>query len=447
MGDRVLVVDDDASVTAALRETLEDEGYEVSTAATGEAGLAVLERGPFDALITDLRMPGMGGASLLTEARRRFDDLPVLVVTAHPSIESAVELMRFGAYDYLSKPFQRADLLDALNRAIVAARVSGSRLAAPPAEGSLGRSTVMVEVEALVSRVARTDATVLVTGETGAGKEVVARRVHELSPRAKGPFVAVHCAALPESLLESELFGYERGAFTGASSRKAGRLELAAGGTLFLDEIGDITSATQVKLLRILQDRTYERLGGTQTLVADVRVVAATHRDLEAMRAEGRFREDLFYRLNVFPVFVPPLRSRKEDLPDLARTLLARCARHADEKLRLEDDAIAALAAHDWPGNVRELSNVLERLAILSRSGRIGRSDVEGVLPRAPRGAASLAAGTDLAAARSEAERETVLRALEKAGDNRSQAAKLLGISRRTLYSKLEELGIGEPAH
>jgi len=292
-----------------------------------------------------------------------------------------------------------------------------------------------------VRKVAPTDATVLVTGETGSGKEVVARAIHDASPRAKKPFMKVHCAALPEALLESELFGYERGAFTGAANRKPGRFELCAGGTLLLDEIGEVTPATQVKLLRVLQDRAFERLGGTQTIQTDVRLVAATHRDLEAMCEDGRFREDLYYRLNVFPIEVPPLRARREDIPELVRQLLSRADRRSSAP-SIDSDAVTALAARDWPGNVRELSNVLERLGILASGGRIRRADVEAVPVRARRDAPAStppAEGGDLAGARARSERAAIERAIDQAGGNRTLAARLLGISRRTLYTKLDE--------
>ncbi len=439
----VLVVDDDPSVTRVLGGLLGQAGYGVETAPTAEAALPILENRPVDAVITDLKMPGMGGASLLAEIRRRWDDVPVLVLTAYPSVESAVDAMRAGAYDYLQKPFQREDLLHTLEKAILA-----SERPAAAGEGTLvGKSRAMAEVDALVEKVARTSATVLLLGETGVGKEVVARAIHSRSPRAGKAFLTVHCAALPENLLESELFGYEKGAFTGAASRKPGRLELAEGGTLFLDEIGEVTPATQVKLLRILQDRAFERVGGTETLVADVRILAATHRDLDSMRAEQKFRDDLFYRLNVFPIRIAPLRERREDVPDLARQLLSRAQAHATGPLQLSEDALAVLVAYDWPGNVRELGNLLERLAILLGQGTIRADDVRASLPRPPRDSAppsgtSGPSGAGLAEARAAGEKEAILKALESARGNRSHAAKLLGVSRKTLYAKLAEFEI-----
>ncbi len=450
-GSRLLVVDDDPSVTRSLQGILEQAGHTVATAADVDEALARLEREPFDAVVTDVQMPGRSGIQLVAEIRRRGDEPPVIVVTAFPTVESAVEAMRAGAFDYLQKPFQRDDLLDTVSRALVASRAAPG--AAAPADDAdlVARSAKMHELDALVRRVARTDATVLLTGETGVGKEVVARAIHRRSPRADGPFLKVHCAALPEALLESELFGYERGAFTGATTRKAGRFELAEGGTLLLDEVGELELSTQVKLLRVLQDGEFERIGGTRTLVANVRVVAATHRDLAAMRADGRFREDLFYRLNVFPIHVPALRERPEDLPDLARQLLARASTWAEGPVSLAEDGIAALVRYPWPGNVRELANLLERAVILKGSGALGGADLEPLLAAAgtvaaraadPSGSRPAAEPTSLSGAKAASEKGAIERALAQTGGNRTRAAKLLGISRRTLYAKLDEHGL-----
>jgi two-component system response regulator AtoC len=332
-----------------------------------------------------------------------------------------------------------------------------------PIEAMLGESKAMQQVRELIARAAPGNATVLVRGESGTGKELAARAIHEQSPRRAKPFVKVHCAALPDNLLESELFGYERGAFTGADARKPGRVELARGGTLFLDEIGDITPATQVKLLRLLQDRQYERLGGTETLDADVRFVAATHRDLEGMSERGEFRQDLFYRLNVVPIWMPPLRARRDDIEQLARSFCEASAQaNAKPGIALDAGALAALRAQRWPGNVRQLQNLVERLVVLAPGETIGEADVKGALSAAvrfvtqtatpgsgegaPGGEPTPATGGDggrLDDAVRDAERKALLKALEQAGGNRTEAARILGVSRRTLYTKLEELGIG----
>ncbi|MCC7535648.1 MAG: sigma-54-dependent Fis family transcriptional regulator [Deltaproteobacteria bacterium] len=461
----VLVVDDDAAVRRVLEEAVRRAGYEAIGASCAENALSILDARAVEVVVTDVRMPGMSGTTFAAEVRRRFDDLPVIVVTAFPSVESAVDALRAGATDYLQKPFRAQDVLDCIEKALVASG-SAAGSAVGPSEGDLVTcSDSMAQLSRLLRRVARTDATVLVRGETGVGKEVVARAIHAASPRARGPFLKVHCAALPETLLESELFGYERGAFTGAVTRKPGRLALAEGGTLFLDEIGDISLATQVKLLRVLQNREYERVGGTQTQVANVRIVAATHRDLEAMCADGSFRDDLFYRLAVFPVVVPPLRERPEDLPEIARQLLARCSAYAEGPIALTAEALEVLAAHAWPGNVRELANVIERLVIVTGQGHITAAQIREQLrpaarsaaarvereddPSSPERTSSPALGTDgevkaLAAARLATEREAVDRAMAQAKGNRTHAAKLLGVSRRTLYTKLHQLGLDD---
>jgi DNA-binding NtrC family response regulator len=341
-----------------------------------------------------------------------------------------------GAAGYVRKPFDRDEILFEVRRA-VDRQESGAEVAETPGE-MVGRSAPVREVFSLVAKVAPTNSTVLIRGESGTGKELVARAVHDQSKRKGKPFIKVNCAALPETLLESELFGYEKGAFTGAVAAKPGRFELAEGGTVFLDEIGDLTPPTQVKLLRVLQDRQFERLGGTQTLKADVRVLAATHRDLEALVKEGKFREDLFYRINVVPVRVPPLRERREDIPLLAEHFLNRFRReHGKPSVRLDAAAFEALSAHGWPGNVRELQNVVERLVVLNQSGLILKQEVLPCLGGpAPAGAAALGASV------AEAEKTAIQNALKSTGGNRTQAAKVLGVSRRTLHNKLREYGI-----
>jgi two-component system response regulator FlrC len=414
-------------------------------AADGRVALAALARGSFHLMITDLRMPHVDGMTLLERARSERPEMEVVVLTAHGTVEGAVQAMKLGAFDYLQKPLQspnelRLVVARALERRALIDRVD---LAAHDGTSALGHLTfgdpTMVELVRQAEKVARTDATVLITGESGTGKEVLARAIHAASRRAKGPFVAVNCATLSDTLLESELFGHEKGAFTGASQRRRGKVELADGGTFFLDEIGEMTPNLQAKLLRVLQEKTFERVGGNQVLTADLRWIAATHRDLARAMGEGSFREDLYHRLAVFPLRLPPLRDRKVDLVPLADELMTRVARGLGRPgLVLRDDARQALATHDWPGNVRELVNTLERAAILAEGDAIGAADL-GLVARPREGDAG--AGTLQVA-----EKTAIIEALAAVGGHRKRAAERLGIGERTLYDKIKALGIGEPA-
>ena len=417
---------------------------------SAEDALARIASRPIDVVITDLRMPTMDGMELLERIAERVPGLPVIMLTAHGTVQTAVEAMKKGASDFLLKPFDRDEVLFTVDKALRASLHAAESPAdrVPTDAPSLGESPAMREVAELVRRAARTASTVLIRGESGSGKEVAARAIHAASGRAEGPLVPVHCAALPENLLESELFGYEKGAFTGASQRKPGRVELAQGGTLFLDEIGDVSPAVQVKLLRLLQEKEYERLGGTESLHADVRFVAATHRDLDAMVESGEFREDLFYRLDVIPIWMPPLRERRTDIPALATLFAGELGgQNGRPALALDGDAVARLAEQDWPGNVRELSNFIERLVVFAEHDRIGVADVDRELARSARRSRSSSSTSSPAPAaetlderREEAERAAILEALERAGGNRTKAARLLGVSRRTLYNKLADL-------
>jgi two-component system, NtrC family, response regulator AtoC len=456
---RVLVVEDDRAVGKVLCGLLEQDGLGARWAGSADEALGLLEEHPFDLVITDLRMPGMDGMALLTEIGRRWVGLPVVMLTAHGTVPLAVEAMKAGAAEFLLKPFDRQEVLFVARKLLVAAR---GRVESPPEivagpSGMVGDSPPLRELLAMVDRAAASSATVLLRGESGTGKELVALAIHERGPRRGGPLIAVHCAALPETLLESELFGHEKGAFTGAVARKPGRIELADQGTLFLDEIGEISPLVQVKLLRVLQERRFERLGGTQVQSVDVRVVAATHRDLEAMMAHGEFREDLYYRLNVIPIWIPPLRERGDDLELLARHFCrVHGAANGKPALTLEPEAIARLRTEPWPGNIRQLQNFVERLVVLSDGPRLRASDVEreldrhaGPLGRAPgrdpAAAAAVVAGSappSLDSCRLVAEREAILDALRRCGNNRTKAARVLGVSRRTLYNKLEECGL-----
>jgi two-component system response regulator AtoC len=503
---RALIVDDEPGVRESLRMilkgTCESEG-----AADGPAALARLADDPVDLVLLDLVMPGMDGLEVLRRLRAGHPGLPVVMLTATRTVRTAVEAMKLGAADYLTKPFDVDELLLVVRRVLAgggrdaqptaAAREAerageagsppGSRggrlrsapgsegglraLSPPDSEGGLamlpargreggatdagtlllGESPRMQAVRALVAQVARRRATVLVTGESGTGKEVVARAIHAASPRAAGPFVAVNCAAIPESLLESELFGHEKGAFTDAKAQRAGRFEQAHGGTLFLDEVAELPLTAQAKLLRVLEEPTFTRVGGSRSVTVDVRLVAATNQDLRAMVAQRRLREDLYYRLAVVPIVLPPLRERREDIPVLARQFLAL---HADELpgASLSEAALARLAAYDWPGNVRELRNVVERAVALARGPVIGGDDLpigEGPGPRGGEsGLKEAVLGGELPfdEAEAEFERALILEALRKTNFVQTRAAELLGITRRILKYKMDKLGIGDPA-
>jgi two-component system response regulator AtoC len=452
----VLLVDDDPAVGKVLGALLAQAGIEARHVQSGQEALDALASRPVDVVITDLRMPGMDGMELLSRISERWPDIPTIMLTAHGSVPLAVEAMKKGAADFVLKPFDREEILFSVRKALTKVQ-RDQHVPEQATPGSfVGSSGAMKEVYELIRKAASGNATVLLRGESGTGKELAARGVHDQSARKAGPFVKVHCAALPDTLLESELFGYEKGAFTGAASRKPGRVELAQGGTLFLDEIGDITPQIQVKLLRLLQDRELERLGGTETLKADVRFIAATHRPLEQMIQKGEFREDLFYRLNVVPIVLPPLRARPEDIEPLAvhfcKTL---GAANGKPNATLERAATELILMQAWPGNVRQLQNFVERLVVLSEApdGVIRAADVQRELQRTQGlsgpelgGAGGVASPGATAATLDEkrkgAEREALLDALKRAGDNRTLAARLLGVSRRTLYNKLEEHGL-----
>ena len=449
-GPCVLIVDDDVAILKVLSAQLGQGGIATLEAQSGEQALGLLASRPIDVVVTDLRMPGMDGLTLLGRIARGWPEVPVIVLTAHGTIQLAVETMKSGAADFILKPFDREEVLFVVRKAL--ARAGRNEQPAPLADklSLIGESDAMAEVRDTIRRAAGGVATVLVRGETGTGKELVAHAIHAQSRRAAQPFVKLNCAALPDSLLESELFGHEKGAFTGAVSRKPGRVELAHGGTLFLDEIGDVPLTTQVKLLRILQEREFERVGGTETVKVDVRFIAATHRDLEASIRAGGFREDLFYRLNVVPLEVPPLRARPGDILVLARHFAkAAAAANGRSGCTLEAQAGVLLAAQPWPGNVRQLENFVERLVVLYDGPYIQAEHVERELAReaARERPNRISAAPDLPrssldAQRRDAEREAVVEALTRAGNNRSLAARILGVSRRTLYNKLEELGL-----
>jgi two-component system response regulator AtoC len=434
---KVLVADDEKNIREALVKWLNASGFETTGVDNGLAAQRVLQEDAFGAVVSDLKMPGLDGLQLLSWCRGEGPDIPFVMISAHGEIQDAVEAMRRGARDYLVKPFDPSELEVRLRAALEAHRDGRivRTLPAPDSESPTKPSPAWAKVESMIVKAAPTNALVLITGESGTGKEVLARRIHELSGRAPGPFVAINVAGFPENLLESELFGYEKGAFTGADRRKNGLFELAGGGTLFLDEIGEMPLPLQVKLLRVLQERKIQRLGGTVPIPVESRILAATNRDLEAEVKAGRFREDLYYRLNVVPVELPPLRERSEDLPWLCRRLLSRLAPAMGRPVpELTPSALKRLASYSFPGNVRELENLLERTLIFADGDILEAADLP--LP------ADTEPLTAIKGSLRELERTAIEQALLRWEGNQTRAAEELGITRRTLFTKIKEYGL-----
>jgi two-component system response regulator AtoC len=443
---RILIVDDDRAMRELLASLFKERGLWVEDASSADAALARAAEHDFDVVLSDVRMPGLSGVELVGQLRRLRPGTPVVLMTAFGSIDSAVDAMRGGAFDYLTKPFEPDAVILAVERALAhrALALENEQLRrAVDRSGSLGeligKSPAMREIFALIKRIAHGRSSVLITGESGTGKEVVARAIHFHGDRAEKAFVPINCTAIPEGLLESELFGHVRGAFTGAHASKRGLFEKADGGTLFLDEIGDMGLVLQGKLLRVLQDREIRAVGGTQSVRVDVRIIAATHRDLEAEIAAGRFREDLFYRLNVIPVHIPPLRERPEDVPALVEGFLRR---HADGRRRFfSPEALERLLVHPWRGNARELENVIERALALSDVETLGPEDVPlpgGATPEQPRGEDFLAVAAAHGMTLHELSERYTEQVLCSTGGNKVQAARILGIDRKTLYRRAE---------
>ena len=467
---RILVAEDEANLRKVLAVMLRREGYDVVEARDGLEAMGLLDAS-LAAVITDLRMPQKDGMSLLRHAVAEHPELPVILITAHGSVDSAVEAVKLGAFDYIEKPFEHSQIRAVVDKAVrTRALAAGEQRAdgtGPGRHGLIGRSPQFEQIFSVLDRVADTPSTVLITGESGTGKELVARALHQGSSRRTGPFIKINCAAIPKSLMESELFGYDKGAFTGAVSSKPGRFELADGGTLFLDEIGEIPIDMQVKLLRVLQESEFERVGGVKTLKVDVRLVAATNRDLQREVQAGAFREDLFYRLNVVPIWLPPLRERKQDIPLLARHFLQKSAKELGvEPKRLSDAAMKYLASCDFAGNVRQLENVCHWLTVMAPGQNVEVIDLPPELRTDAETGATTVAGDWVTALENEVERQLargdvgiideltsqferalIQKALAHTGGRRIEAATLLGWGRNTLTRKIQELGMESPNH
>jgi DNA-binding NtrC family response regulator len=456
---QVLVADDEDNLRRVLKAQLQHDGYEVHCVADGQAVLEAMAEHHVDVLITDLRMPKLDGMQVLKAVGERYPHVPVIMITAHGTVDTAVEALKLGAFDYVTKPFDRAEFRTVIAKAARTRELSQKHVSGDPSERGryriIGQSEPMRSVYDVIEKVADTPSTVLITGESGTGKELIARALHENSSRRNKPFVSVNCAAIPPDLLESELFGYERGAFTGAVTSKPGRFELAHLGTLFLDEIAEIPVSMQVKLLRALQEQQFERVGGIKTINVDSRLVAATNRDLKAGIAEGRFREDLYYRLNVVHVHLPPLRDRPSDIP----LLLEHFVRKFNAKLGrsvtgFDEASMKRLLRYGWPGNIRELENVVERCMIFAENGQVGTQHLPPEIREADgeldsglvSGVGAIPGATGLKEAVREAtlklEREFIVRALDQTGGNVTHTAKLLKISRKSLQNKMKELGL-----
>ncbi len=448
--NRVLVVDDDRAVRSALRINLQKAGIQVSVVPSAEAALELMEQRTVDLVLTDVRMPGMGGLDLLQEVRRRWPQVEVVVMTGYGNVDDAVNAMKGGAADYIIKPISKNELLVILDRALEARALRNEVVALRREVEShfgltniVGSTEPMQRVYELAHSVADTSALVLLQGETGTGKELIARAIHQLSPRKEQPFVRVNCAALPDTLLESELFGHERGSFTGAVRAHIGRFEQADGGSILLDEIGDISPTMQVKLLHVLENHEFQRLGGRETIRADARIVAATNRDLRKRVQEGHFRKDLFYRLNVFAIRLPPLRERRDDIPALTDHFLKRfCKRNNRSISRVSPAVLTRLMSHSWPGNVRELEHAIERAVILATGPEITHVDLDDSPSPARDRAIKLPEGTSLQQALRAYERDLVLTALAETSGVQARAARRLGISRSNLHYRIKKLGV-----
>ena len=444
---KILIIDDEKNIRRSLEMILTDEGYDIVLAECGNEALIVLEKDPPDLILLDLLMPEKDGLQVLSEIKNTLPDLTVIMMSGHGSIGHAVQAVKSGAYDFIEKPLTKEKVLivvqNALEQRSLRRENRSLRQALDKKIKMIGESPLLESVRHNIAKIAPTSARVLILGESGTGKELIARGVHAASPRSKERFVAINCAAIPDNLLESELFGYEKGAFTGAAERRRGRFELADGGTLFLDEIGEIDPNTQVKILRVLEERKFERVGGQDTVDVDVRLIAATNRDLKKLVEEGRFREDLFYRLYVMVIHLPPLRERPGDVPLLVQQFLTTLAKENNKAISgITPEAMELLAAHPWPGNVRELRNAMERMVVLCRGDKLSVRDIPAQLKAALPHRPAATAGAELSL--QDAEKRMIADALKHHAGNRTKAAAQLGISRRTLHRKLNEYGLRE---
>jgi len=450
MREKILIVDDEERMRRVLQMMLEREGYEVKLAEHGAEALSLLAQEPFDLLITDMRMPEMNGLELLKNIKKIDERIPVIIITAYGTIQNAVEAMKHGAYDYILKPFDMEEMKTIISRALELERLRREREFLREEvwqqyrfEDLIGRSPAMRNIFSQITRIAKTKSTVLITGESGTGKELVARAIHINSPRANAPFVAINCAALPENLLESELFGHVKGAFTGAVESHPGKFERADGGTLFLDEVSSMSPALQAKLLRVLETQEFERVGGTNTIKVDVRIIAATNKNLEELIREGKFREDLYFRLNVVPIKIPPLRERREDIPLLVRHFVEKFCKEMGKKIKsISKAAMEALVEYDWPGNVRELQNIIERAVVLSEGDTITVNDLpfRPEIPTVQIGDLPYKEAKERLISRFE--RDYFEKLLKETGGNISQAARRAGMDRKNFYDKIKRLGL-----
>ena len=447
--NRILVVDDEMNMRLVLSAMLKKAGYEVSSAGNGLEALKVLKQEEVDVIITDLKMPKLDGMGLLEQVLDQYAETPVIIITAHGTVATAVDALKKGAFDYITKPFEQDDLKNVISKAIKTRNLNKGEAFMNRDDidcyGIVGSSETMLAVFETVKRVAPTTTTILITGETGTGKELIANAIHANSPRKANPLIKINCAAIAENLVESELFGYEKGAFTGAVVTKPGRFELAHKGTLFLDEVGELPREMQVKLLRVIQEQTFERVGGLRTIQVDVRLITATNRNLLDDVKEGRFREDLFYRLNVLPVHLPALRERREDIPDLTSFFMEKFNRKLERTIEGVDEAVGDLfARYDWPGNIREMENLLERMILMAKGKVLMFEDIPAEIRErvvsTPRPALDVQAGQFKEFIRSqtgEVERQMIVRSLEECGGNVTKAAQQLGLSRKGLQLKM----------
>jgi len=449
MMNRILVVDDEINMQVVLRAMLKKEGYEVLTARDGLEALKVLAAAEVDVVVTDLKMPRLDGMGLLERVMEDYPATPVIMITAHGTVATAVDALKKGAFDYVTKPFEQDELKNVVLKAVKTRRLSDEEFVASADDidryGIVGASEPMLEIFEIVKRVAPTTTTILISGETGTGKELIANAIHINSPRKANPLIKINCAAIAENLMESELFGYEKGAFTGAVVTKPGRFELAHKGTLFLDEVGELPKEMQVKLLRAIQEQSFERVGGLKTIKVDVRLITATNRNLFQDVKEGRFREDLFYRLNVLPIHLPALRERKDDIPLLVNYFVDRFRKKLGRDIQgLDDEVLDLFINYDWPGNIREMENLLERLVLMARGQTITLADVPGEIKQAVQEQALLPPEKKpsqfkefIRSHTEEAERQLLVRCLEECGGNVTRAAQQLGLSRKGLQLKM----------